>query len=275
MDYYVQRALPDHGVSSVLNDGREVMGAKPPCGLFCAFMDHRSVCRLEWLFAGPCATSPIGSATEEELRNATSGLRNAPIAQRAISVARVSPRIPHSAQCHHRVFQMMAGGAFGARSAARLTSSNTPMDIPEIPGKHVLASSMNLLDISKESEAVRSAWSLVLRSRLNDHWRKRVRCCKPMANSQRSFIRYQPLGEVPEVFADPAPSINADRTQSFCPTASRYTPSGGRSSSDLHEPSGNVVNPNIRDIPHRHEPQGTRAGDEAVWPRSARDRAPA
>ncbi|WP_340160905.1 ATP-binding protein [uncultured Hoeflea sp.] len=231
MDYVA--GLADHGVSSVLNDGREVIGREASGGFLPLFM---TIGRLTGS-NGYCAVLrdiTNWKRTEEELRNAKRAAETAN-SHKSDFLARVSHEIRTPLNAIIGFSEMMVEERFGPIGSPRYLEY--AHDIGN-SGKHVLDIVNDLLDISK-IEAGQVSMEFVSVS-LNDHLAESVALLQPMANSQRVIIRTSLSASVPEVVADQR-SIK-QIALNLLSNAIRYTPSGGQIVvSTSYEPSGNVV----------------------------------
>ncbi|SOE18529.1 PAS/PAC sensor signal transduction histidine kinase [Hoeflea halophila] len=231
MDYVT--GLADHGVSSVLNDGREVIGREASGGFLPLFM---TIGRLTGS-NGYCAVLrdiTNWKRTEEELRNAKRAAETAN-SHKSDFLARVSHEIRTPLNAIIGFSEMMVEERFGPIGSPRYLEY--AHDIGN-SGKHVLDIVNDLLDISK-IEAGQVSMEFVSVS-LNDHLAESVALLQPMANSQRVIIRTSLSASVPEVVADQR-SIK-QIALNLLSNAIRYTPSGGQIVvSTSYEPSGNVV----------------------------------
>ncbi|MCC0034739.1 MAG: PAS domain S-box protein [Hoeflea sp.] len=231
MDYVA--GLAEHGVSSVLNDGREVIGREASGGFLPLFM---TIGRLSGS-NGYCAVLrdiTQWKRTEEELRNAKRAAETAN-SHKSDFLARVSHEIRTPLNAIIGFSEMMVEERFGPIGSPRYLEY--AHDIGN-SGKHVLDIVNDLLDISK-IEAGQVSMEFVSVS-LNDHLAESVSLLQPMANSQRVIIRTSLSASVPDVVADQR-SIK-QIALNLLSNAIRYTPSGGQIVvSTSYEPSGNVV----------------------------------
>lgn len=231
MDYV--SGLADHGVSSVLNDGREVIGREASGGFLPLFM---TIGRLTGS-NGYCAVLrdiTNWKRTEEELRNAKRAAETAN-SHKSDFLARVSHEIRTPLNAIIGFSEMMVEERFGPIGSPRYLEY--AHDIGN-SGKHVLDIVNDLLDISK-IEAGQVSMEFVSVS-LNNHLAESVALLQPMANSQRVIIRTSLSASVPEVVADQR-SIK-QIALNLLSNAIRYTPAGGQIVvSTSYEPSGNVV----------------------------------
>ncbi|MDF1606592.1 ATP-binding protein [Hoeflea sp. YIM 152468] len=231
MDYV--NGLADHGVSSVLNDGREVIGREISGGFLPLFM---TIGRLSGS-NGYCAVLrdiTQWKRTEDELRTAKRAAETAN-SHKSDFLARVSHEIRTPLNAIIGFSEMMMEERFGPIGSPRYLEY--AHDIGN-SGKHVLDIVNDLLDISKiEAGQVQMEFIAVS---LNDHLAESVSLLQPMANSQRVIIRTSLSASVPEVVADQR-SIK-QIALNLLSNAIRYTPSGGQIVvSTSYEPSGNVV----------------------------------
>ena len=231
MDYVA--GLAEHGVSSVLNDGREVIGREASGGFLPLFM---TIGRLSGS-NGYCAVLrdiTNWKRTEEELRNAKRAAETAN-SHKSDFLARVSHEIRTPLNAIIGFSEMMVEERFGPIGSPRYLEY--AHDIGN-SGKHVLDIVNDLLDISK-IEAGQVSMEFVSVS-LNDHLAESVSLLQPMANSQRVIIRTSLSASVPEVVADQR-SIK-QIALNLLSNAIRYTPSGGQIVvSTSYEAAGNVV----------------------------------
>tara|TARA_R110002020_G_scaffold47500_20_gene135111 strand:- start:757 stop:5220 length:4464 start_codon:yes stop_codon:yes gene_type:complete len=231
MDYV--SGLAEHGVSSVLNDGREVIGREAAGGFLPLFM---TIGRLSGS-NGYCAVLrdiTQWKRTEEELRTAKRAAETAN-SHKSDFLARVSHEIRTPLNAIIGFSEMMVEERFGPIGSPRYLEY--AHDIGN-SGKHVLDIVNDLLDISK-IEAGQEQMEFVAVS-LNEHLAESVSLLQPMANSQRVIIRTSLSVSVPEVVADRR-SIK-QIALNLLSNAIRFTPSGGQIVvSTSYEPSGNVV----------------------------------
>lgn len=231
MDYI--SGLAEHGVSSVLNDGREVIGREASGGFLPLFMTIGRLSRSN----GYCAVLrdiTQWKRTEEELRTAKRDAETAN-SHKSDFLARVSHEIRTPLNAIIGFSEMMSEERFGPIGSPRYLEY--AHDIGN-SGKHVLDIVNDLLDISKiEAGQVDMEFTAVS---LNDHLAESVSLLQPMANSQRVIIRTSLSESVPDVVADQR-SVK-QIALNLLSNAIRYTPSGGQIVvSTSYEPSGNVV----------------------------------
>ncbi|MGF9562800.1 ATP-binding protein [Neorhizobium sp. BT27B] len=225
--------LSGHGVASVLNDGREVIGREAGGGFLPLFM---TIGRLT-SSNGYCAVIRDITAwkrTEEELRNAKRAAETAN-AHKSDFLAHVSHEIRTPLNAIIGFADMMATERFGPIGHPRYVEYAN--DIGR-SGRHVLDIVNDLLDISKieagemdlEFEAVG----------LNETVSEAVSIIQPQANGQRVIIRTALSQAVPQVVAD-LRSIK-QIVLNLLSNAIRFTPSGGQIVvSSAFEANGNVI----------------------------------
>lgn len=231
MDYL--GGLAEHGVSSVLNDGREVIGREANGGLSPLFM---TIGRLSGS-NGYCAVLrdiTQWKRSEEELREAKRAAETAN-SHKSDFLARVSHEIRTPLNAIIGFSEMMVEERFGPIGSSRYLEY--AHDIGN-SGKHVLDIVNDLLDISKiEAGEIDLDFGAVT---LNDQLAECVSMLQPMANSQRVIIRTSLSASLPDVVADTR-SIK-QIALNLLSNAIRYTPSGGQIVvSTGYEPNGNVV----------------------------------
>ncbi|MCO6048429.1 PAS domain S-box protein [Mesorhizobium sp. RP14(2022)] len=225
-------SLSNHGVASVLNDGREVMGREKGGGLLPVFM---TIGRLPE-DSGFCAVlRDITSwkKAEEELTQSRT------IAERASShktdfLARVSHEIRTPLNAIIGFSELMLDEKFGPISNDRYRDYLRDINRS---GNHVLDLVNDLLDISKieagEQEMTYEAVSL------NDALAETVATMQPQANRERVIIRSSLAPKLPDVVAD----LRSVRQigLNIISNAVRYTQAGGQVIvSTALEPSGDV-----------------------------------
>ncbi|MGM4979969.1 MULTISPECIES: ATP-binding protein [Rhizobium] len=225
--------LSGHGVASVLNDGREVIGREASGGFVPLFM---TMGRLN-SSNGYCAVIrdiTQWKRTEEELRNAKRAAETAN-AHKTDFLARVSHEIRTPLNAIIGFSDMMAGERFGPIGHSRYIEYAT--DIGR-SGRHVLDIVNDLLDISKiEAGEMDLEFASV---GLNEAITESVSLVQPQANSQRVIIRTALSQAVPNVVADQR-SIK-QIALNILSNAIRFTPSGGQIVvSTSYEGNGSVV----------------------------------
>ncbi|NEI68185.1 PAS domain S-box protein [Rhizobium lusitanum] len=225
--------LSGHGVASVLNDGREVIGREASGGFVPLFM---TMGRLN-SSNGYCAVIrdiTQWKRTEEELRNAKRAAETAN-AHKTDFLARVSHEIRTPLNAIIGFSDMMAGERFGPIGHSRYVEYAT--DIGR-SGRHVLDIVNDLLDISKiEAGEMDLDFASV---GLNEAITEAVSLVQPQANSQRVIIRTALSQAVPNVVAD-LRSIK-QIALNILSNAIRFTPSGGQIVvSTSYEGNGSVV----------------------------------
>ncbi|MCA1441144.1 PAS domain S-box protein [Ensifer sp. IC4062] len=231
LDYL--QGLSGHGVASVLNDGREVIGREANGGFIPLFM---TIGRLS-SSNGYCAVIrdiTQWKRTEEELRNAKRAAETAN-AHKTEFLARVSHEIRTPLNAIIGFSDMMASEHFGPVGHPRYVEYAG--DIGR-SGRHVLDIVNDLLDISKiEAGEMDLDFSAV---DINDAVSEAVSLVQPQANSQRVIIRTSLSGSVPAVVAD-GRSIK-QIALNILANAIRFTPSGGQIVvSTSYEANGSVI----------------------------------
>lgn len=225
--------LAGHGVASVLNDGREVIGREASGGFLPLFMTMGQLNSSN----GYCAVIrdiTQWKRTEEELRNAKRAAETAN-AHKTDFLARVSHEIRTPLNAIIGFSDMMAGERFGPIGHSRYIEYAT--DIGR-SGRHVLDIVNDLLDISKiEAGEMDLEFASV---GLNEAITEAVSLVQPQANSQRVIIRTALSQAVPNVVAD-LRSIK-QIALNILSNAIRFTPSGGQIVvSTSYEGNGSVV----------------------------------
>jgi PAS domain S-box-containing protein len=231
LDYLA--GLSDHGVASVLNDGREVIGREASGGFIPLFM---TMGRLS-SSSGYCAVIrdiTQWKRTEEELRNAKRAAETAN-AHKSDFLARVSHEIRTPLNAIIGFSDMMATERFGPIGHPRYIEYAN--DIGR-SGRHVLDIVNDLLDISKiEAGEMDLEFTAV---GLNETISEAVSLVQPQANGQRVIIRTSLSNNVPQIVAD-LRSIK-QIALNILANAIRFTPSGGQIVvSTAYEPNGSVV----------------------------------
>ncbi|KPF41608.1 ATP-binding protein [Rhizobium sp. AAP43] len=231
LDYL--NGLSGHGVASVLNDGREVIGREASGGFLPLFMTIGTLNSSN----GYCAVIrdiTQWKRTEDELRNAKRAAETAN-AHKTDFLARVSHEIRTPLNAIIGFADMMANEHFGPVGHPRY--GEYAHDIVR-SGRHVLDIVNDLLDISKiEAGEMELDFSSV---GLNETVQAAVSIVQPQANSQRVIIRTALSQAVPSVVADDR-SIK-QIVLNILANAIRFTPSGGQIIvSTAYEPNGNVV----------------------------------
>ena len=225
--------LAGHGVASVLNDGREVIGRESSGGFIPLFMTmgrmpgSNSYCAVmrditQW------------KRSEEELRTAKRAAETAN-QHKSDFLARVSHEIRTPLNAIIGFSDMIASEHFGPAGHARYVEYAS--DIGR-SGRHVLDIVNDLLDISKiEAGEMDLEFAAVA---INDCVSEAVSLVQPQANAQRVIIRTSLSQSVPDVVAD-LRSIK-QISLNILANAIRYTPSGGQIVvSTAYEPSGSVT----------------------------------
>ncbi|TAU46947.1 PAS domain S-box protein [Rhizobium ruizarguesonis] len=231
MDYL--NGLSGHGVASVLNDGREVIGREAAGGFVPLFMTMGQLTSSN----GYCAVIrdiTQWKRTEDELRNAKGAAETAN-AHKTDFLARVSHEIRTPLNAIIGFSDMMAGERFGPIGHPRYIEYAN--DIGR-SGRHVLDIVNDLLDISKiEAGEMDLDFAAV---GLNEAVSEAVALVQPQANGQRVIIRTALSQAVPEVVAD-LRSIK-QIALNILSNAIRFTPSGGQIVvSTSYEANGSVV----------------------------------
>lgn len=231
LDYLA--GLSGHGVASVLNDGREVIGREAGGGFIPLFM---TMGRLS-SSAGYCAVIrdiTQWKRTEEELRNAKRAAETAN-AHKSDFLARVSHEIRTPLNAIIGFSDMMATERFGPIGHSRYIEYAN--DIGR-SGRHVLDIVNDLLDISKiEAGEMELEFTAV---GLNETISEAVSLVQPQANAQRVIIRTSLSANVPQIVAD-LRSIK-QIALNILSNAIRFTPSGGQIVvSTAYEANGSVV----------------------------------
>lgn len=225
--------LSGHGVASVLNDGREVIGREASGGFVPLFMTMGKLTSSN----GYCAVIrdiTQWKRTEEELRNAKRAAETAN-AHKTDFLARVSHEIRTPLNAIIGFSDMMAGERFGPIGHSRYIEYAN--DIGR-SGRHVLDIVNDLLDISKiEAGEMDLEFAAV---GLNEAIAEAVSLVQPQANSQRVIIRTALSQSVPNVVAD-LRSVK-QIALNILSNAIRFTPSGGQIVvSTSYEANGSVV----------------------------------
>lgn len=225
--------LSGHGVASVLNDGREVIGREAAGGFLPLFM---TIGRLT-SSNGYCAVIrdiTQWKRTEEELRTAKRAAETAN-AHKSEFLAHVSHEIRTPLNAIIGFADMMASERFGPVGHPRYIEYAN--DIGR-SGRHVLDIVNDLLDISK-IEAGEMEMDFVAVG-LNESVSEAVSLVQPQANGQRVIIRTALSNAVPQVVAD-LRSIK-QIVLNILSNAIRFTPSGGQIVvSTAYEANGSVV----------------------------------
>ncbi len=231
LDYI--NGISSHGVASVLNDGREVIGREASGGFVPLFM----TLGLLTSSSGYCAVIrdiTQWKRTEDELRGAKSAAETAN-AHKTDFLARVSHEIRTPLNAIIGFSDMMAGERFGPIGHPRYVEYAN--DIGR-SGRHVLDIVNDLLDISKiEAGEMDLDFDAI---NLNEAISEAVALLQPQANSQRVIIRTALSHAVPDVVAD-LRSIK-QIALNILSNAIRFTPSGGQIVvSTSYETNGSVV----------------------------------
>ncbi|MBL0371708.1 PAS domain S-box protein [Rhizobium sp. KVB221] len=225
--------LAGHGVASVLNDGREVIGREASGGFIPLFMTmgrmpgSNSYCAVirditQW------------KRSEEELKTAKRAAETAN-QHKSDFLARVSHEIRTPLNAIIGFSDMIASEHFGPAGHPRYVEYAN--DIGR-SGRHVLDIVNDLLDISKiEAGEMDVEFAAVT---LNDCVSEAVSLVQQQANAQRVIIRTSLSQSVPDVVAD-LRSIKQIAINILA-NAIRFTPSGGQIVvSTAYETSGSVT----------------------------------
>ena len=225
--------LSGHGVASVLNDGREVIGREASGGFLPLFM---TIGRLT-SSNGYCAVIrdiTQWKRTEEELRTAKRSAETAN-AHKSEFLAHVSHEIRTPLNAIIGFADLMSSEHFGPVGHPRYIEYAN--DIVR-SGRHVLDIVNDLLDISKiEAGEMELDFGAV---ELNESISEAVSLVQPQANNQRVIIRTALSHAVPPVVAD-LRSIK-QIVLNILSNAIRFTPSGGQIVvSTVYEANGSVI----------------------------------
>lgn len=225
--------LAGHGVASVLNDGREVIGREASGGFIPLFMTmgrmpgSNSYCVVirditQW------------KRSEEELKAAKRAAETAN-QHKSDFLARVSHEIRTPLNAIIGFSDMIASEHFGPAGHPRYVEYAN--DIGR-SGRHVLDIVNDLLDISKiEAGEMDLEFAAV---GINDCVSEAVSLVQPQANTQRVIIRTSLSQSVPDVVAD-LRSVKQIAINILA-NAIRFTPSGGQIVvSTAYEPTGSVA----------------------------------
>ncbi|MFN7027693.1 MAG: sensor histidine kinase, partial [Pseudorhizobium sp.] len=225
--------ISGHGVASVLNDGREVIGREASGGFIPLFMTIGQLTSSD----GYCAVIrdiTQWKRTEEELRSAKRSAETAN-AHKSEFLAHVSHEIRTPLNAIIGFADLMATEHFGSVGHPRYVEYAN--DIVR-SGRHVLDIVNDLLDISK-IEAGEMELDFVA-VELNASVSEAVSLVQPQANSQRVIIRTALSHAVPPVVADHR-SVK-QIVLNILSNAIRFTPSGGQIVvSTVYEANGCVV----------------------------------
>ncbi|WP_137135660.1 ATP-binding protein [Rhizobium sp. FKY42] len=231
LDYL--HGLSSHGVVSLLNDGREVIGREAGGGFVPLFMTIGKLTSSN----GYCAVIrdiTQWKRTEDELRSAKRAAETAN-AHKSDFLAHVSHEIRTPLNAIIGFADMMATERLGPIGHARYIEYAN--DIGR-SGRHVLDIVNDLLDISK-IEAGEMELDFVSVG-LNETIAEAVSLVQPQANTQRVIIRTALSHSVPPVVAD-LRSVK-QIALNILSNAIRFTPSGGQIVvSTSYEANGSVV----------------------------------
>jgi PAS domain S-box-containing protein len=225
--------LTEHGVASVLNDGREVIGREAQGRFIPLFM---TIGRLP-NDSGYCAVvrdiTPWKRA-EEELTQARAKAERTSL-QKTDFLARVSHEIRTPLNAIIGFSELMIDEKFGPIGNDRYRDYMRDINRS---GNHVLDLVNDLLDISKiEAGQQDMAYEAVS---LNDTLAETVAMMQPQANRERVIIRSSFASRLPEVVAD----LRSVRqiALNLLANAVRYTQAGGQVIvSTAYEQSGDIV----------------------------------
>jgi len=225
--------LAEHGVASVLNDGREVIGREAEGRFIPLFM---TIGRLP-NDSGYCAVVrdiTQWKRAEEELTQARA-LAERSSSQKTEFLARVSHEIRTPLNAIIGFSELMIDEKFGPIANDRYRDYLRDINRS---GNHVLDLVNDLLDISKieagQQEMTYEAVSL------NDTLAETVAMMQPQANRERVIIRSSFASRLPDVVAD----LRSVRqiALNILSNAVRYTQAGGQVIvSTAYEPSGDIV----------------------------------
>ncbi|RUM99094.1 PAS domain S-box protein [Pseudaminobacter arsenicus] len=225
--------LTEHGVASVLNDGREVIGREAQGGFIPLFM---TIGRLpnESGFCAVLRDITQWKRAEEDLTQARAMAERAS-SQKTDFLARVSHEIRTPLNAIIGFSELMVDEKFGPIANDRYRDYLRDINRS---GNHVLDLVNDLLDISKieagQQEMAHEAVSL------NDALAETVAMMQPQANRERVIIRSSFASKLPDVVADRR-SIR-QIALNILSNAVRYTQAGGQVIvSTAYEMSGDVV----------------------------------
>ena len=225
--------LSEHGVASVLNDGREVIGREAEGRFIPLFM---TIGRLP-NDSGFCAVVrdiTQWKRAEEELTQARAQAERTS-SQKTDFLARVSHEIRTPLNAIIGFSELMIDEKFGPIGNDRYRDYLRDINRS---GNHVLDLVNDLLDISKiEAGEQEMAYEAVS---LNDTLSETVAMMQPQANRERVIIRSSFASRLPEVVAD----LRSVRqiALNLLSNAVRYTQAGGQVIvSTAYEPSGDIV----------------------------------
>lgn len=230
-DYLV--GLSEHGVASVLNDGREVIGRESQGRFIPLFM---TIGRLP-NDSGFCAVVrdiTQWKRAEEELTQART-LAERSSSQKSDFLARISHEIRTPLNAIIGFSELMVDEKFGPVANDRYRDYLRDINRS---GNHVLSLVNDLLDISK-IEAGQQEMDYEAVS-LNDTLAETVAMMQPQANRERVIIRSSFASRLPEIVADRR-SIR-QIALNVLSNAVRYTQAGGQVIvSTSYETSGDIV----------------------------------
>ncbi len=225
--------LSDHGVASVLNDGREVIGREAQGRFIPLFM---TIGRLPQ-DSGYCAVLrdvTQWKRAEEELSQSRSQAEKAS-SQKTDFLARVSHEIRTPLNAIIGFSELMIDEKFGPVANDRYRDYLRDINRS---GNHVLDLVNDLLDISKiEAGEQEMAYEAVS---LNETLAEAVAIMQPQANRERVIIRSSFATKLPEVVAD----LRSIRqiALNVLSNAVRFTQAGGQVIiSTAYEPNGDIA----------------------------------
>ncbi|MCC2688673.1 MAG: domain S-box protein, partial [Rhizobiaceae bacterium] len=225
--------LSDHGVASVLNDGREVIGREAEGRFIPLFM---TIGRLP-AGSGYCAVVrdiTQWKRAEEDLTKARATAERAS-AHKTEFLARISHEIRTPLNAIIGFSELMMDEKFGPVANDRYRDYLRDINRS---GNHVLDLVNDLLDISKiEAGQQDMAYEAVS---LNETLAETVAMMQPQANRERVIIRSSLASRLPDVVAD----LRSVRqiALNLLSNAVRYTQAGGQVIvSTSYEPAGEVV----------------------------------
>lgn len=235
-----QRAVADylaglagHGVASVLNDGREVIGREASGGRLPLFMTLGRLASSS-SYCAVIRDITQWKRTEDELKNAKRAAETAN-AHKSDFLAKVSHEIRTPLNAIIGFSEMMSNERFGPIGNQRYIEYAN--DISR-SGRHVLDIVNDLLDISKiEAGEMDLDFTAV---RLNATVAEAISLLQPQANSQRVIVRTALSDRLPDVVADTR-SVKQILINILA-NAIKFTPAGGQIVvSTSYEPSGSVL----------------------------------
>ncbi len=186
--------LSRNGLSSVLNDGREVIGRVQTGGLVPLFMTIGRISASK--FCAVLRDITQWKRAEEELTNAKRSAENAS-SQKSDFLAKISHEIRTPLNAIIGFSEVMMEERFGAVGSERY--KEYLRDI-HISGTHIMSLVNDLLDLSKiEAGKLDLSFEAVA---LNEVMRECVALMQPQANRERIIIRTSLSSSLPAVVAD-------------------------------------------------------------------------